>query len=232
MAFTNPPTNSEVCRVIFRLNKELIFPDPTLAEEDGLLAVGGDLRPKRLMLAYQHGIFPWYSDDTPILWYSPHERFVLFPEKIKITRSMRQFMKKPEVEIRMNTNFEAVIKNCETIKREGQDGTWITDDMRKAYIKLHTLGHAHSIETYINDELVGGLYGVQTGHVFCGESMFSNAPNASKAALIWLCTTQGFKLIDCQVHTPHLESMGAEFIKREEYVDMLGMGLDSARPDG
>lgn len=137
---------------------------------------------------------------------------------------MRQFLKQPAIEIKKNNHFSAVIKNCETIYRVGQEGTWITEEMRHAYIKLHSLGHAHSIETYINGELAGGLYGLQVGHVFCGESMFSLQPNASKAALIWLCTQQNFKLIDCQVHTPHLESMGAEFIKREEYMCMLQTG--------
>jgi leucyl/phenylalanyl-tRNA--protein transferase len=221
MSLTNLGTNHEVCGVIFELIDALIFPDPSLAEEDGLLAVGGDLSPERLMLAYENGIFPWYSDDTPILWYSPHQRFVLFPEKIRIARSMRQFMKKENVEIRMDTNFESVIRNCETVNRVGQDSTWITDDMRNAYIGLHKLGFAHSVETYINGELAGGLYGVQTGNIFCGESMFSLQPNASKAALIWLVTTKKYSLVDCQVHTPHLESMGAEFITREEYAKML-----------
>lgn len=221
MGFTNPTLNSDVCRVIFRLDHELIFPNPALAEEDGLLAVGGDLRPERLMLAYENGIFPWYSDDTPILWYSPHERFVLFPSEIKVSRSMKQFLKKPGIEIRVNTDFASVIKNCETIKREGQTGTWITDDMRKAYTKLHELGYAHSIETYQDGELIGGLYGVQVNHIFCGESMFSKQPNASKAALIWLCQHTNVTLVDCQVHTPHLESMGARFINRAEYENQL-----------
>jgi leucyl/phenylalanyl-tRNA---protein transferase len=221
LIFTNLASNSEVCSVIFRLTDDLIFPDPSLAEDDGLLAVGGDLSPNRLMLAYKHGIFPWYSDDTPILWYAPHERFVLYPDKVKISRSMKQFMNRGDVEIKMNTCFESVIRNCETIKRDGQDGTWITDDMRKAYIKLHELGHAHSIETFVSGKLVGGLYGVQSGNVFCGESMFSHASNASKAALIWLCTIRDYKLIDCQVHTAHLESLGAEFISRETYLSFL-----------
>lgn len=209
--------------MIFRLTNELIFPDPTLAEDDGLLAVGGDLRPERLVLAYRHGIFPWYSNDTPILWYSPHERFVLFPNEVRVSRSMKQFMKKENVEVRFNTNFEAVIRSCETIKREGQDSTWITNDMRKAYTNLHKLGHAISVETYMDGELSGGLYGVKVGRVLCGESMFSRKPNASKAALIWLCTNLNFTLVDCQVHTEHLESMGARFIPREEYLEFLGV---------
>lgn len=207
--------------MIFRLNRDLIFPDPALAEDDGLLAVGGDLRPERLMLAYQHGIFPWYSEETPILWYSPHRRFVLFPQKVKVARSMRQYLKTPELEIRTNHDFEGVILRCGSIRRPGQDGTWITPEMKRAYIRLHRLGHAHSIETYLNGELVGGLYGVQSGNVFCGESMFSLRPNASKAALIHLCMQGGYSLVDCQIHTPHLESMGAEFISREQYLRVL-----------
>ena len=134
---------------------------------------------------------------------------------------MKQFMKKEHVEIKMDSDFEAVIRNCETVNRAGQYGTWITDDMRHAYIALHRLGFAHSVETYIDGKLAGGLYGVQTGNVFCGESMFSLQPNASKAALIWLASTQNYDLIDCQVHTPHLESMGAEFITRKEYSKIL-----------
>lgn len=207
--------------MIFRLDPEPVFPDPALAEEDGLLAVGGDLSPERLVLAYANGIFPWYSDDTPILWFSPHERFVLFPEKVKVSRSLRQFMKKPGVEIRMDSDFEAVITHCGAVKREGQDGTWITDDMREAYIRLHRLGHAHSVETYIDGELAGGLYGVLSGHVFCGESMFSLRPDASKAALAWMCTHLPYRLVDCQIYTPHLESMGAEFIPRDVYLRFL-----------
>lgn len=207
--------------MIFKLNRDFIFPDPKLAEEDGLLAVGGDLRPERLILAYKHGIFPWYSNETPILWYSPHQRFVLFPDKLKISRSMKQFLKKDGLEIRLNHDFSSVILRCGSIPREGQDGTWITREMKRAYIKLHELGYAHSVETYLNGELIGGLYGVQSGRVFCGESMFSLQPNASKAALIYLCTHGHFSLIDCQIHTAHLESLGAEFISREDYLAIL-----------
>lgn len=207
--------------MIFRLNNELIFPDPELAEDDGLLAVGGDLRPERLLLAYQNGIFPWYSDETPILWYAPHERFVLFPEKVKVSNSMRKLMRKPRIEIRMNTQFENVIKHCARIKRPGQESTWITRDMQRAYIRLHELGHAHSVETYIHGELAGGLYGVSVGNVFCGESMFSLQPDTSKAALIWLCKQNRYDLIDCQVHTEHLERMGAGFVSREIYTQIL-----------
>ncbi len=197
------------------------FPDTALADEDGLLAFGGDLRVERLITAYSKGIFPWYSDDTPILWYSPHERFVLFPHEIRITKSMNQVMQSGKFEMRKNTAFEQVIKNCAATYREGQDGTWITNEMQDAYISLHKLGIAHSYETWYNNELVGGLYGVETGKIFCGESMFSHASNASKAALIWLTQNFNYQLIDCQVPTEHLESMGAKLIPREDYEAFL-----------
>jgi len=207
--------------MIFRLDKRLLFPDPGLAEPDGLLAVGGDLSVKRLLLAYQNGIFPWYSDDTPILWYSPHERFVLYPAELKISKSMRQVMRSGKFRITEDQYFEEVMAACSSVFREGQDGTWITDDMKGAYLRLQQKGHAHSIEVWEKDNLVGGLYGVQIGHVFCGESMFSLASNASKTALIYLCQSGLYNLIDCQMHTPHLESMGARLISREEYMGMV-----------
>lgn len=207
--------------MIFRLDKRLLFPQPELAEPDGLLAVGGDLSVKRLLLAYQNGIFPWYSDDTPILWYSPHERFVLYPAELKISKSMRQVLSSGKFNITINQCFDRVIAACSSAPREGQDGTWITDDMRSAYIQLHKAGYAHSIEVWQQDDLVGGLYGVQIGSVFCGESMFSLVSNASKVALIHLCQSGLYKLIDCQVHTQHLESMGAKLITRGEYLDIL-----------
>jgi leucyl/phenylalanyl-tRNA--protein transferase len=207
--------------MIFRLDKRLIFPDPALAEEDGLLAVGGDLATDRLLLAYQNGIFPWYSDDTPILWYSPHERFVLFPAELKLSKSMQQVLRSGRFRITTDQCFEEVIDACSTVPRNGQDGTWITDDMKNAYIGLHAEGQAHSVEVWEQDKLVGGLYGVQIGSVFCGESMFSRASNASKAALIHLCKSGSYTLIDCQVHTEHLESMGARMISRKEYMAML-----------
>jgi leucyl/phenylalanyl-tRNA--protein transferase len=207
--------------MIFRLDERLIFPDPELAEEDGLLAVGGDLSPQRLLLAYQQGIFPWYSDDTPVLWYSPHQRFVLYPAKLKISKSIRQVLRSGKFRVTFDTCFAEVIQACSTSFRKDQDGTWITNDMIAAYTELHRLGHAHSIEVWQGEELVGGLYGVQVGHVFCGESMFSKVSNASKTALIHLCQTNKYNLIDCQVHTEHLESLGAEMVSREEYMRML-----------
>jgi len=207
--------------MIFQLDERLVFPNPELAEPDGLLALGGDLSANRLLLAYSHGIFPWYSDETPILWYSPHERFVLYPAQLRISKSMRQVLRSGKFMVTVNECFEKVIDACSVVPREGQDGTWITDDMKQAYINLHKLGHAHSYEVWENKELVGGLYGVQVGRVFCGESMFSRASNASKIALITLCRRGLYDLIDCQVHTEHLESMGACFIDRADYLQVL-----------
>jgi len=207
--------------MIFRLDERLIFPDPALAEEDGLLAFGGDLSVGRLLLAYQNGIFPWYNADTPILWYSPHDRFVLFPAELKISKSMRQILRSDRFAVTYDQCFGKVIEACSVAKRTGQDGTWITADMKNAYINLHREGHAHSVEVWENGELAGGLYGVETGLVFCGESMFSKASNASKTALISLCQTGKYELIDCQVHTEHLESMGARMISRKEYMALL-----------
>lgn len=207
---------------MYRLSKtEIWFPEPKLADEDGLLAIGGDLSVDRLLLAYSHGIFPWFSEETPILWYSPHERFVLFPERVKVSSSMKQVMRSGKFRLTFNEQFSEVISACAEVPRDGQYGTWITPDMKKAYIKLHELGHAHSIEVLENDKLVGGLYGIEINGVFCGESMFSKVSNASKVALITLCNTPALRMIDCQMHTPHLESMGGEFISREEYLKIL-----------
>ena len=207
--------------MIFRLDKRLLFPDTTLAEADGLLAVGGDLSTGRLLLAYQSGIFPWYNDDTPILWYSPHERFVLFPAELKVSKTMRQVLRSGKFRLTEDQCFEKVIEACSVVPRQGQDGTWITEDMKNAYFRLHEEGYAHSIEIWEQDQLVGGLYGVQVGTVFCGESMFSRVSNASKTALINLCNSGKYTLIDCQVHTDHLESMGARLISRKEYMAIL-----------
>lgn len=207
--------------MIFRLTNELVFPDPSLAEEDGLLAIEGDLSTERLLLAYQNGIFPWFGDDSPILWYSPKMRFVLFPNDVKISKSMRQIMNSKKYTITVNKAFEDVINACAAIKREGQESTWITTEMKEAYIKLHQLGFAHSIETWENDKLIGGLYGVMMNNIFCGESMFSYQSNASKMALIWLCQNIELKLIDCQIHSNHLESLGARMIDRESFMKFL-----------
>ncbi|TYP91562.1 leucyl/phenylalanyl-tRNA--protein transferase [Sphingobacterium allocomposti] len=206
----------------YQLDHDLIFPHPRLADPDGLLAIGGDLSVDRLLLAYQHGIFPWYSDETPILWYAPPQRFVLLPSELKTSKSMRQFMRNTSLTTAYDRQFENVIESCSTMPRDGQDGTWITDEMKTAYIELHRLGYAHSVETYDSDgNLVGGLYGVQVGKVFCGESMFSKVSNASKIAFIFLCENFGFNMIDCQVHTPHLASLGAKFIPGDTYYQLL-----------
>ncbi|MES2427468.1 MAG: leucyl/phenylalanyl-tRNA--protein transferase [Bacteroidota bacterium] len=207
--------------MIFRLTEQLIFPNPELAEPDGLLAVDGDLSTQRLLLAYQSGIFPWYSDDTPILWYSPHERFVLFPDELNVSSSMRRVLNSGRFRVTFDTCFADVIEACSAVDRKDQDGTWITVDMKAAYIKLHEEGHAHSVEVWQGDDLVGGMYGVVVGNVFCGESMFSKVSNASKTALISLIKTGKYKLLDCQVHTDHMESMGARMIPRKEYMAMV-----------
>ena len=207
--------------MVFDLNKSLIFPDPALADEDGLLAVGGDLSAERLTLAYSHGIFPWYSEGEPIHWYSPHERYVIFPDEVHISHSMEQLIKSITYQVTWDKDFANVIRHCAKIKRKAQRGTWITDDMMSAYIELHNRGIAHSVEVWHNDKLVGGLYGIAIGGVFCGESMFSLEHNTSKLALIYLCQEKGYKLIDCQLHNPHLERMGGRFISRGEYMEHL-----------
>lgn len=207
----------------FLLN-ELFFPDVSEADEYGILAVGGDLSPERLMLAYRSGIFPWFDKDEPILWWSPPERMVLFPSELKISKSMRNILNRNVFKVTYNKDFRGVISNCSQISRQGQEGTWITAEMIEAYVKLHELGHAKSVEVWQNDELVGGLYGVDLGHVFCGESMFSKVSNASKVAFISLAQNlekRKYKLIDCQVHNDHLESLGAREIDREDFIEML-----------
>lgn len=195
-----------------------------LREPDGLLAVGGDLSLPRLLNAYSHGIFPWFSEGEPILWWSPDPRFVLPPDEIKISRSLAKNIRNSGLKITMDTAFEQVIDHCSVLPRDGQDGTWITADMQQAYINLHHAGHAHSVECWNENRLVGGLYGINSGPVFCGESMFSLQSNASKIALVHLCRfiqPRGFKLIDSQVYTPHLQSLGARMIPRETYIKTL-----------
>lgn len=208
--------------MIFRLDDNSTeFPPTSLADEDGLLAVGGDLGIDRLLKAYSNGIFPWYSEETPILWYAPHERFVIYPEELKVSKSMSKIMTKGEFSFTLNQDFEQVINQCASVQRKDQDGTWIIDEMQKAYINLHQQGYAHSIEVWQNDTLVGGLYGVLVGAVFCGESMFSLVSNASKAALIHLCHDFDLKLIDCQIYSEHLASMGARLIDSEIFYNLL-----------
>lgn len=197
------------------------FPDITAADAHGLLAVGGDLRPETLLMAYRSGIFPWYNEGEPICWYAPPERCIIYPDKIKVSKSMKQLLRKGMFRYSLNEAFDAVIHNCANITRPEQDGTWIVSEMEQAYKKMHQLGHAHSVEVWQNDMLAGGLYGIVQGGVFCGESMFSLVPNASKAALIHLCEAFSFKLIDCQVPNPHLLSMGAELVSRSHFMELL-----------
>lgn len=202
------------------LDDDLSFPDPALAEEDGLLAIGGDLSLERLLLAYSNGIFPWFSEGEPILWYAPHQRCVIYPERIKISKSMRKILKDDVFKITISEAFAEVIKCCATTYRAGQSGTWITNEMQQAYINLHQNGYAHSVEVWLDEKLVGGLYGLIINHVFCGESMFSLVSNASKAALIYLSKTN-VRLIDCQMPNEHLMSLGAEMLERDVYINIL-----------
>lgn len=201
----------------------MVFPPLEDADNDGLLAIGGDLSPERLLLAYKNGIFPWFnSDDDSILWWSPNPRMVLFPSEIKISKSMKKVLRSDQFTLTKNTCFDVVINQCSKIKREGQEGTWITSEMKQGYQKLHHLGVAKSYEVWEKDILVGGLYGIDLGHVFCGESMFSKVSNASKFAFIKLAKElHDYKLIDCQVHTNHLESLGAREIDRNEFYKVL-----------
>lgn len=204
-----------------------VFPDPGSADLSGMLAIGGNLNSATLTDAYSKGIFPWYEEGSPILWYSPDPRLILYPYKLKVTKSLKISLKKYEV--KYNTCFRKVIENCADMYRGMQDGTWITKDMKDAYIKLHKSGIAHSFETFYNGKLVGGLYGVVTGRIFVGESMFHLMPDASKAALYYLCETikfSGFDFIDCQTETAHLISMGAELISRKDYLQMLKASIN------
>lgn len=213
---------------IFALDKELSFPPPHLAEPDGLLAIGGDLSPGRLLLAYRNGIFPWYDGD-PILWWSPDPRFVLFPNKLKLSKSLRPLLNRNAFGFTMDTAFAAVIAECKRIDRPGQDGTWITPEVQEAYIRMHGLGHAHSAEVWQDGVLVGGLYGIRMGKVFFGESMFSKVSNASRYAFtkyVQQLQSEGVELIDCQVHTEYLESMGAEMIEGKEFRRLLKELID------
>ncbi len=206
------------------LDSRLWFPPVNEALEDGLLAMGGDVSVDRLLLAYRNGIFPWYDDESIPLWWSPDPRFVLFPERLKVSKSMLQVFKKGDFSFRTNTHFAEVIGACKSLQRKGQDGTWITDELEASFIQLHKMGIAHSAETWMDNELVGGLYGIRMGPFFFGESMFSKVSNASKFAFIsYVQQLQKERviLIDCQVHTDHLESLGAEMISREHFIQLL-----------
>ena len=211
---------------MFYLSDNLKFPNPLNADPDGLLAVGGDLTAERLLLAYNSGIFPWYEVDQPILWWSPDPRMVLYPEKLKVSKSLQKIIKREIFKVTFNKAFSEVIENCSKIKREGQKGTWITDNMQKAYIDLHKLGYARSVEVWRDEKLVGGLYGIDLPKkkIFCGESMFSRQSDASKVGFCYLVSElkkKAYRLIDCQMYTAHLESLGAEEISRERFLQIL-----------
>jgi leucyl/phenylalanyl-tRNA--protein transferase len=212
---------------IFALDKTLIFPPTHLAEPDGLLAIGGDLSPERLMAAYHAGVFPWYEGEH-ILWWSPDPRFILFPPELITSKSMKQVIRKNTFSFTINKAFPEVIASCKKVTRKEQDGTWITDEMQQAYITLFKNGHAQSAEAWQDGKLVGGLYGVRIGNIFCGESMFAKVSNASKFAFINFVKqlqSEGVKLIDCQVYTEHLESLGARMIPRKEFIRILNQNF-------
>lgn len=209
---------------MYIVGKEIIFPPVDTADDDGIVAFGGDLDTERLLLAYRSGIFPWYNEEEPIIWWSPDPRFVLFPGDLYISKSMQTVLRNGSFRFTTNRVFSQVIQHCKTISRKDQEGTWITPAVQEAYINLHVLGVAHSAEAWMNGELVGGLYGIRMGNVFFGESMFSKKSNASKFAFInyvQQLQKEGVVLIDCQVYTAHLESLGAGMIRRKKFVSLL-----------
>jgi len=209
---------------MYFLTKELYFPPVDEASYEGILAVGGDLSVERLLLAYRNGIFPWFNEDEPIFWWAPSERMVVNPNDYKVAKSLRNIINRNIFNVTVNKNFSEVIFNCQNAKRNGQKGTWITNDILKAYTQLHELGKAISFEVWQNNELVGGLYGVDLGHIFCGESMFSKVPNASKIAFVKLIEylkENNYKLLDCQLHNDHLEKLGAFEISRQAFMMVL-----------
>ncbi|MBK9716884.1 MAG: leucyl/phenylalanyl-tRNA--protein transferase [Saprospiraceae bacterium] len=203
---------------------EIIFPHPSQAEPDGLLGIGGDLKISRLLLAYQNGIFPWYSEGEPIMWWCLTPRLILRPQQVVISKSMRSLLRRSFFRVSFDTHFKDVMIACQNISREGQEGTWIHANLISAFCELHEKGLAHSVEVWHNEELVGGLYGLAIGKMFCGESMFAKISNASKFGLICLSqllVQKGFELIDCQQETPHLKSMGAELMNAEDFFNFL-----------
>lgn len=209
---------------MYFLSKDLYFPPVDKASYEGIVAVGGDLSVERLLLAYRKGIFPWFNQDEPILWWSPPERMVVVPSIYKVSKSIRNLLNQNKFRVTFNQNFKEVIFNCQQIDRPGQDGTWLSDDFIVSYTKLHEMGIAKSIEVWQDEKLVGGLYGVDLGHVFCGESMFSKVSNASKIAFVSLINhlkENNYKLLDCQVHNDHLEKLGAFEVSREVFIRVL-----------
>ena len=209
---------------MYYLSEALIFPNVSQTHSSGIIALGGDLSIERLQLAYKSGIFPWFEDGEPITWWSPNPRMVLFLDELIVSKSMRNILNRNSFKVTFNENFRAVISNCQKIKRDGQNGTWITNDMIEAYCKLHEVGVAKSVEVWLEGELVGGLYGMDLGHIFCGESMFSKVSNASKIAFIALVRhlqKENYRLLDCQVYNEHLESLGCREIERDEFMKFL-----------
>ncbi|WP_312311561.1 leucyl/phenylalanyl-tRNA--protein transferase [Empedobacter brevis] len=208
---------------MYWLSSDLVFPDYDEVTSEGILAIGGDLSPERLILAYQKGIFPWFNEDDPIIWWFPQDRFVLFPENLHVSKSMKKVFRDQTFSYTENKAFRDVVLNCSQVDRKNQDGTWITTDMIEAYCKLHEMGIAKSIEVWQNNKLVGGFYGVDMGEVFCGESMFAKVSNASKAGFIQFVAKyhKKYKLIDCQVYTEHLASLGAMEIPSDVFLDYL-----------
>ena len=206
------------------LGSEHIFPSADSASKEGIVAIGGDLDPNRILKAYKNGIFPWFENDDHLVWWSPDPRMVLLPEKLKISKSTKKLLKENFFKVTFNQSFDEVVDSCAKVKRFGQNGTWITNGLKKAYNKLHNMGHAYSVEVWKDYELVGGLYGIDLGDVFCGESMFTKANNASKIGFVHLVkelTKNKYKLIDCQVPSAHLKSLGAEEISRKEFLKYL-----------
>lgn len=206
------------------LSQDLFFPEVSLTHSSGIIALGGDLSPQRLVLAYKSGIFPWFEDGEPITWWSPNPRMVLFLDELVVTKSMRNVLNRDTFTVTFNQNFREVISNCQQIKRDGQNGTWITNDMIEAYCNLHELGIAKSVEVWQDGQIVGGLYGIDLGHIFCGESMFSKVSNASKIAFISLVRylqKENYELLDCQVYNEHLESLGCREIARKDFISIL-----------
>ncbi len=209
---------------MYVLSKEFFFPPVEDTSLEGIVAVGGDLSVERLILAYKSGIFPWFNEDEPILWWAPKDRMVVVPSIYKVSKSNRNLLNQNKFKVTFNQNFRDVILGCKQIDRPGQDGTWLSDDFVESYTKLHVMGIAKSVEVWQNDELVGGLYGVDLGHIFCGESMFSKVPNASKIAFVTLINylkENNYKLLDCQVHNDHLEKLGAFEVSRDVFMRVL-----------
>jgi leucyl/phenylalanyl-tRNA--protein transferase len=206
---------------MFLLSDELKFPDPEKTNREGLLAIGGDLNSERLMLAYRQGIFPWFIDDGIIYWFSPPQRFVLFCSEIKTSRSMKRVLKSKKFSVTEDKEFDAVIRNCARVHKATKGNTWIDDDFISAYNKMYETRNAHSIEVWHHGELVGGMYGIAVGKIFCGESMFSIEKNASKVALIHLCNSREFEMIDCQIYSDHMKTMGARLIPRKEFLALV-----------